>query len=116
MDKYLEEFCESPRISLLVIVFLILFMFTVSVDAGMVAKDRQGNAVWLYEDACTVGAVLARIHVEHQARFKKADLLYKGKNYAACWAVGLDGNIYVVDETGDTSAIPMQAFVPMVGS
>ena len=116
MTKYLEEFCESPRVSILVIIFVILCLFTASSDAGMVAKDSRGNAVWLFEDACTVPQALAKIHADHHDKFNRAEMLYMGKKYAACWAVGPDGKVYILDDIGEMTVLPMQAFVPMLGS
>ena len=116
MDKYLEEFCESPRVSLLVIVMFVLFLFTTTAYAGMVAKDSRGNAVWIYEDACNVDVVLSAIHPDHRASFKRAEMLYLGKRYAACWAMGPDGKVYVLDDAKEMSVLPVQVFVPMLGS
>ena len=116
MKRYLDEFCESPRVSLLVIVLFILFLFTTTLEAGMVAKDSVGNAVWLYGDACVEAKALGKIHPDHRSKFKRAEMLYMGKKYAACWAVGPDNKVYILDEIGDLSVLPMQAFVPMLGS
>ena len=95
---------------------LILLFLASNAYAGLVAKDLRGNAVWLFEDACTVPPVLAKIHTDHQDKFKRAEMLYVGKKYAACWAVGPDGKVYILDDIGEMTVLPMQAFVPMLGS
>ena len=39
----------------------------------------------------------------------KADMLYQGKNYEACWFV-MGTYVVVMDSNGDVSPIPAQAF------
>lgn len=116
MGKNLDEFYESQRVALLVIVLFLLFLFTATVQGGMVAKDSIGNTIWLYEDACTVPEALKRIHPDHRERFKRGEMVYMGKKYLACWAVGPDNKVYILDDAGELSVVPMQFFVPMLGS
>jgi len=87
----------------------------VMVQDSLYAEDRLGNSMRLDSTPCLNGMVLAhavRLGIpDGYLKAMQAGLLfYEGKNYDACWVVGPDGVVYVVDESGDMSGIPMQVF------
>lgn len=89
----------------LVAMFLIVGFTATVVHAAedhLVAK--LGNVVvTIYTTPCTSKPVLENIKPDYHAKFKKANVLYAGKNLEACWTLHTDGSIYVMDEDGDPS-------------
>jgi hypothetical protein len=117
MNDWMTEFCESPKVAWLVIVFVALCLLVATAGAAsMVAKDQLGNSVTLHETPCSVQEVLDAIKDEMRHKFRNAELRYLGKEFRACWAVGPDGRVYVIDETKEYLTLPMGAFVPLLGS
>ena len=76
----------------------------------MTAQADEKNYVTLYEKPCTATAVLKHVKPGSANRLQRADMMYQGKPYKACWVGAPDGNVYVVDEAGELSRIPMMAF------
>ena len=87
--------------------------------------DPYGNTVTVYETPCVSAKVIAQIprfnallaQVGGRPRtadsFMAADLVFEGKQYAACWTV-VGADVVVIDDSGqDTSifGVPMQYFV-----
>ena len=101
--------------SVVLVLSAFVLIFSTPAHGGMVAKDQQGNAIYLKETPCDVASVLAKVHADHHSKFRRADMLYQGKKHQACWAMGPDGKVYVLDDVGDLTILPMQAFVPMLG-
>jgi len=64
-------------------------------------KTTSGDSVRLMDEPCPV--------VTGWLTMKKAEMLYRGKFYAACWTF-VNKHIIVFDEAGDISALPMIAF------
>lgn len=65
--------------------------------------SSNGDMVRLYEEPCdtAIGWLAKPLH--------KAFMRYKGKDYKACWfSVGT--TVLIVDEAGDSSAVPMNLF------
>lgn len=63
---------------------IVLFLFCFPAKAGMVARDDRGNLARLKEAPCS-------------------------KSYEACWT-RIGSVILVIDEAGDLSPIPINAF------
>jgi hypothetical protein len=65
------------------------------------ASNEHGTVVRLLDEPCPTSTGWMKL--------KRAEMHYKGKLYAACWA--LVGNVVVVfDEAGDNSPYPTSAF------
>ena len=93
------------------------FFFAMHAFANMVVRDQAGNSMTLYDKPCADGKVLAFIAMKGGKvdQFRAGLLNYEKKDYSACWMAAPDGYVYVVDDSGDISKIPMSAFVRVTG-
>jgi len=83
------------------VLFMVLMLFAMSVKAGMVARDNEGNVITLMTEACKVSPWLKD--------WKTASFLYNGKVYPACWK--LQGRLVIIlDSGGDVTPVSMGAF------
>jgi hypothetical protein len=101
-----------------VVIAGLLWILGVSVAfANMVVRDQAGNSMTLYDKPCADGKVLAFIAMKggKTDQFRAGLLNYEKKDYSACWMAAPDGYVYVVDDSGDISKIPMSAFVRVTG-
>jgi len=110
MNKYLL------KASVLAFLLIILLFAVSAYAASMVAKDAGGNMVWLYEGPCEVQVILDKINPELRPQFQRGDFLYRGKHLQACWAIGPDGLVYVIDDDGDITKIPLHVFRSDLGA
>ena len=100
------------------LVFIALMVSVVANASSLVVQDAEGNSLKIYDTACTDATVLGfiakkRVRAELVKDFKAGEMLYKGKEYKACWLAAPDGHVYVIDDAGDISKIPMEAFQRM---
>lgn len=77
-------------------------------DAVFVGQDVQ---VTVYHKPCTgrVADIVAALKVPKELVFQKAKVVYQGQTLEACW-VTTQGQVLIIDETGDGGAIPEQLF------
>ena len=83
------------------VLFAVLFMFAVSVKAGMVARDEGGNVITLMTEQCTAGPWMKD--------WKTASFLYRGQLFKACWRIQ-GTTVILLDSGGDVTPVPMGAF------
>ena len=69
--------------------------------ASYIAIAPDGDFVRLKDEPCQTATSWLKL--------KKAEMSYRGKQYAACWTV-VGRDIVILDEAGDTSVVPMGAF------
>ena len=105
---------KKQGVLLLVLTLVVAaFLYAAAVHAAtppkaMMATDQNGNSVTLFTDEqCTLFTLKG---------WKRAALQYNGKRLNACWVVTLDMVAMVVDEEGDVSRVPVQAFRSLVES
>ena len=91
-----------------IVATLLLLVLSQFAHADGVARTGDGNMIVFKDAPCKHEKVLALIKPEYRDQFKQAAILWQGKGFAACWAVHGDDpdTIVVVDETGDSGAIP----------
>jgi len=79
----------------------------------MIAKDSNGNSMTLHNSPCTDGKVLAliavQVHKKYQDQFRAGVMFYQGRIHQACWLAD-SGLVYVIDDAGDLSSMPQEAF------
>lgn len=79
----------------------------------MIAKDSAGNSMTLHNSPCVDGKVLAlivaQVHPKYQTQFRAGVMIYQGKVHQACWLAD-SGLVYVIDDSGDLSSMPQEAF------
>lgn len=108
MDCYLCAMAR--RMSVLVFGAIVLILGTPAYGATMVARDMRGNVVWLYEEPCAHPEVLEKVKDALHTSMRRSSIYYEGKQYKACWIIGPDNLVYVVDETGEYLRLPPEAF------
>jgi len=96
------------------VAFGALMVCAEAIAATMVAQDRGGNVVRLFDRVCKTQAILDKLNAGIRDRFQDASFIYQGRDLKACWAGGPDGLIYVVDEEGDVTRIPPHVFKPEI--
>lgn len=70
-------------------------------SASYSLQSPDGDYLRLTDEPCPVASGWLKL--------KKAEMRWKGKEYAACWlAAGQD--ILIIDEAGDISSVPTRAF------
>lgn len=74
----------------------------------LVAREGQ-NTVRLTQRPCPP-EVLKVIPQGSRGVFRLALVIYEGKDYAACWAGRLDGQVHVQYDDGDMGVVPMGMF------
>jgi len=95
--------------------FFILMFTSGSIRAAdvLMVKDAAGNTMRLYETPCKDEKVLAVINAKvlpkYASQFKGGAMFYDGKDYNACW-FATNGVVYVIDDVGEQTEIPMWAF------
>lgn len=68
---------------------------------SFILAGRDGDYIRIHSSPCEQSSGWLKM--------QKADMRFKGKDYAACWfAVG--STVVVIDEAGDTSAVPVSYF------
>ncbi len=78
--------------------------------AKPVAEIRVPDGfIQLRSEACETAAIVALLKPDMVQHFRRADITWLGKRYAACWTEQPE-YIFVVDETGDNGVIPKYAF------
>lgn len=87
----------------------------VIVGDPLYTEDRLGNSMRLDHTPCVNGKVLMLaerngIPKSYLEAMQAGLMFYAGKHYDACWVLGPDGAVYVVDDAGDMSRIPMAVF------
>jgi len=71
--------------------------------------------VRIYDAPCAkevLDLLSPQVPAEPRALFKGADMFFNGKMYKACWAIlpGALGGVFVIDEAGDASMLPLAGF------
>lgn len=87
----------------------LLLISSQAFGGSMIARDQRGNVVWLYEEPCTLKEALDKIDKSVQERFRRAEMIYEGKKYRACWALE-GGAVHVLDELGEYLRLPPGVF------
>lgn len=83
--------------------------------AAATMKGADGDYARLFDEPCTTTAgVFATMPEELRPMFKAAEVMFKGKLYAACYLPG--EQVYFIDEEGDEYYINNDAFVPDVSA
>jgi hypothetical protein len=78
---------------------LMASVFAVSA-ATYALEDQAGNKLTLLDQPC---------HVQFLKGWKKAEFRYEGKDLKACW-IASQGVVYVIDDLGDLTPVPVAAF------
>jgi len=66
-------------------------------------QDGSGNKLTLHDEPCSIGFLKG---------WKRASFRYEGKDLVSCWMAS-QGVVYVLDDTGDMTRIPVTAFTKM---
>lgn len=103
MDKEARK--EDARFMLKVLIAFVVLFFLLHLApayaATYVAKDAAGNVVRLLDEPCDVATGWLKA--------RKAYFRYEGKEFKSCWIATKDV-VLILDETGDVTPLPVQAF------
>lgn len=95
----------SPYWLLAFVIFVVgtvLYAAKVSAEPlALIAKGMNGDWVRIFDEPCPGVPVWFKL--------RKAEMLYQGKTYIACWRPE-GGAVLVFDDNGDFSMVPVQAF------
>lgn len=89
------------KVLMLFILLFALLHIAPAIAASYVAKDAVGNVVRLLDEPCDVASGWLKA--------RKAEFLYQGKSYKSCW-LSVKEVVLILDETGDVTPLPVQAF------
>lgn len=89
----------------LIWLFLGAILLTVSTAFGATygLQDQSGNKLILHDEPCSIGFLKG---------WKKASFRYEGKDLTACWMAS-QGVVYVLDDLGDLTPVPITAFMKL---
>jgi hypothetical protein len=79
-------------------------------DTSLTARIDSKNYITIHTRPCTEEVVLSLVKKESRSMLLEAEMVYEGKRYIACWIAGPDGNVYILDEDGDLTAVPLPMF------
>jgi len=89
---------------------LLLISLSLSVHAEKVWFRNPQITISLDTDkSCTNKTVLNMIQEQYHSQFKSAAVVWQGKALEACW-MPLNGNVLLIDETGDRGEMSSRAF------
>ena len=97
---------ETVKRCITVGLFVLLGLFCVSQIANAATyglEDRSGNKLLLKDEPCPV---------KYLKGWKRAEFRYDGKDLTACWMAS-QGVVYVIDDSGDLTPVPISAFTRM---
>jgi hypothetical protein len=77
--------------------------------AGDLLTTNGGDSVRLTKDACP-SSVLQVLPQGTRGHYRKALVVFEGKEYIACYAVRQDGMVIIAYSDGDMGLIPIGAF------
>lgn len=66
----------------------------------------------LFSTPCVAPAVLKQIKPELRERFRAGNETDHGRDLELCWVIADPETVFIVDEDGDSGAVPMAAFKP----
>ena len=96
-----EDARFMAKVLVLFILCFALLHIAPAIAASYVAKDAAGNVVRLLDEPCEVASGWLKA--------RKAYFRYEGKEYKSCW-IGFKDLVLILDETGDVTPLPVQAF------
>lgn len=100
-DARKEDARFMTKVLMLFILLFALLHIAPAIAASYVAKDAVGNVVRLLDEPCDVASGWLKA--------RKAEFLYQGKSYKSCW-LSVKEVVLILDETGDVTPLPVQAF------
>lgn len=68
---------------------------------ALIVRGQGGDWVRIFDEPCP--------GVPAWLKLRRAEMLYQGKQYAACWRAE-DATVLIFDDNGDFSLVPAQAF------
>ena len=85
-----------------IVLFLGAIVLTVGTAFGATygLQDQAGNRLTLHDEPCSVAFLKG---------WKRASFRYEGKDLVACWMASR-GLVYIVDDLGDLTPVPVTAF------
>lgn len=96
---------------------LILMGISLSVGAEAVAAlvyQIEGLKVTILSSPCSDPTVLSLVKEEFRSIMQAANVVFQDQFLNACWTYDMVNNVVViVDQTGDSGSIPLEAFQPV---
>ena len=95
---------------------LVVLLFLLSLSPAKAGGDKvllfQNDqlTIRLFDKPCTAPEVLAQLRPDFHAQYRRADVVFQGKSYKACYFDQSDGSIFILDETGDQGAASIGDF------
>lgn len=89
------------KVLVLFLVCFTLLHIAPAIAGSYVARDAVGNVVRLLDEPCEV--------TSGWLKARKAEFLYQGRQFKSCW-IAVKDVVLIVDETGDVTPLPVQAF------
>ena len=95
---------ETVKRCITVGLFVLLALFCYSAfGATYGLEDRSGNKLILKDEPCPVSYLKG---------WKRAEFRYENRDLLACWMAS-QGVVYVIDDSGDLTPVPISAFTRM---
>jgi hypothetical protein len=88
---------------------LLVALACISASAEDFIYTEGKNSVTAFGSIACQSDIRAKIKPEHQSKFRAGKVTIDGKEYRACW-IELNGQVFVVDEDGDSFEIPSHQF------
>lgn len=118
-DEAKELGSRLMRVFILAMAFIVGMCTYHKAKADMMLFDRKGNSLLLHEgkpcaDGKVLALILAQVAPKYQNRWQAGVMVYDGRTIQACW---FDGGpiFFVLDEDGDRSEYPKEAFKRATG-
>ena len=92
------------------VIFVVILSSSSYANDVLVSRDKK---VHLFDTPCETPSILLRVTDEHQRELRAATLVFEGHLFKACWVVGNHGMVFLLDEEGDVSRIPVDQFLPV---
>jgi hypothetical protein len=103
-DRILENTERVKKWVVAVFLAAVAFSFaSAALGATYGLTDRSGNKLTLHDEPCSIPFLKG---------WKKASFFYEGKNLTACW-MAARGLVYVLDDLGDLTPVPITAFTKL---
>lgn len=92
---------------------LFLFLFCTSASAAELHLITDNIQITLSDTPCSSGIVLALLKPEAHKFYQDGIVVVGGTTTKLCWRVSPDQQqVWIVDEDGEMTAIPITAFSP----
>ena len=115
VKEQVKAFFLKYKITLIALIvgFLLGTAVTSSKAASMEAHLGKNTIITLFDTPCENKAVLDQIKPEYHQQFQAGMVVWGEGKRELCWTIS-DGDVVILDETGDGVELPILMFAPEV--